>query len=156
MEHLDSRIAYLRGLVSGLDVSRDGKEGRLIHEMIDVMDDMQEEIRFVREHQREQEEYLEALDFDLHDVESTVYEDADIDDVDDESTVEDAEEPSLFEMECPNCAETVVIDETVFDDERVAEVLCPECQEVLIVRDDEENGMEGFIMQSEEDELVHH
>ncbi|WP_054669455.1 CD1247 N-terminal domain-containing protein [Calditerricola satsumensis] len=69
MEQLETRVAYLRGLAEGMDVK--GSEGRILEEMIRVMDQMAKRMRELEERVDDQEAYLEALDEDLTDVEAT-------------------------------------------------------------------------------------
>jgi DNA-directed RNA polymerase subunit delta len=89
------------------------------------------------------EEYIEAVDDDLTDLEESVYGDFEDDELeyDEDLEVEDNDTAiDYMEMKCPNCGEAVFVDEDVFHGDEVVEVLCPECQETVLVND---NGVEG-------------
>lgn len=73
-ETLESRIAYLRGLAEGLDVNAQGAEGKLISEMIEILDEMHAEIHELHARVEENTDYLEAIDEDLQDVELLLFE----------------------------------------------------------------------------------
>ncbi|MDB5083348.1 MAG: hypothetical protein JWN30_234, partial [Bacilli bacterium] len=49
---------------------------------------------------------------------------------------DDLEELGYVEMHCPNCNETVYVDQDFFADDDIVEVLCPECNETILVNDD--------------------
>ncbi|GAB6931904.1 CD1247 N-terminal domain-containing protein [Calditerricola satsumensis] len=121
MEQLETRVAYLRGLAEGMDVK--GSEGRILEEMIRVMDQMAKRMRELEERVDDQEAYLEALDEDLTDVEAYVY-----------GEEEDEEAEDALALECPNCEETVLLDDDVLTDD-VDEVCCPACGETLLMVD---------------------
>lgn len=119
MEQLETRVAYLRGLAEGMDVK--GPEGRILEEMIRAMDQMAKRMRELEERVDDQEAYLEALDEDLTDVEAYVY-----------GEEEDEEAEDALALECPNCEETVLLDDDVLTDDDVDEVCCPACGETLL------------------------
>lgn len=119
MSSLSERVAYLRGLSDGLDVDQSTKEGKLFSAIIGVLEEMAEEIDILDENQQELDEYVDAIDEDLARVEDDVYEEDDEDD-----------EDGYMEVECPNCHETVYLDEDMFDDED-NEIICPNCNEPI-------------------------
>lgn len=120
MNHLKEKVSYLKGLSDGLGLSQDTKEGKVLIAIIDLLDDMAEELATLNEVQEELDEYVDAIDQDLEQLEDEIYED-DEDDCFDED--------GYIEVECPNCHETILLDEEMFDDEE--EVLCPNCKEKL-------------------------
>lgn len=140
-DSLDSRIAYLRGLADGFDVNAQSSEGKLIAEMIDVLDEMHAHIHELQVRVEESEDYLEAIDEDLQDVELLLFEDddelyetidddclvrdqlydeyADLDDDEDARVYETADDEHLdttYEFTCPNCQEVIFLHEGVDDD----------------------------------------
>lgn len=119
MSSLSERVAYLRGLSDGLDVDQSTKEGKLFSAIIGVLEEMAEEIDILDENQQELDEYVDAIDEDLARVEDDVYEDED-----------EYDEDGYMEVECPNCHETVYLDEDMFDDED-DEIICPNCNEPI-------------------------
>jgi len=121
MDYLGERIAYLRGLAEGLNIDKNTSEGKMIHEIVNVLSDFAEVINDLDDSQIQMGEQLEEIDEDLAKVESEVF---DVDDYDD-----DYEESTYYEIQCPNCRETVYLDEDLFEDED--EILCPNCKEPI-------------------------
>ncbi|MBR2935239.1 MAG: hypothetical protein IKB79_06640 [Oscillospiraceae bacterium] len=115
---ISEKVAYLKGLAEGLDLDVEkSKEGKLISVMIGILEEMAMSIEDLEENDLDLGEEIDALSDDLADVEEIVFGD----DMD-----EDEDEDDYFEVECPNCAEPLVI-----DDEVLAEgmIQCPNCEE---------------------------
>ena len=53
MRDLTSKISYLQGLVEGLDLETTTKEGRILTNMIGILDDMAEAIKDLQDAQIE-------------------------------------------------------------------------------------------------------
>ena len=79
MGNIKERVAYLQGLTQGLNVSLHSAEGKLLINIIDVLDDMAEEINNIQMEQADLEAYVESMDEDLTDLEEEVYEKIDED-----------------------------------------------------------------------------
>lgn len=86
--------------------------------------DFEEEFENVDDEDFEEDDFDEDDDFD----------DDDYDEDDDED-----DEFSYIEMECPNCGDLVDIDEELLFDDSV-DVICPNCQAVILSSDDDEDG----------------
>ncbi|UOF90123.1 hypothetical protein LSG31_20020 [Fodinisporobacter ferrooxydans] len=140
MQNLRERIAYLKGLSSGLNVQQTSPEGRLLREMMEVIEELAKELQVLNSAHSLLEDYVETLDDDLSDLEVEVYE-SDFDD----DLYEYDEDADYYEMECPNCHETVVIYDDMMDEEEVAEIVCPECQHTLLVADEFSELRESFV-----------
>lgn len=80
MGDMRARVAYLRGLLSGLGVNDDSREARLFQEMTKVLNDFADAIEELQSAQEDTEEYLRALDEDLYTVEAVVFGDEDEED----------------------------------------------------------------------------
>lgn len=142
MHQFKEKLAYIRGLAEGLNVGQGTPEGRVLVGLMEAMQEMTRVMDQMQMRQTDLEEYVEAIDDDLTDLEDDLYgeylefeddfdEDLDLDDFedDDDTAIE------YMEMTCPRCDETVFVDEDVFDDDDVVEVLCPECNETVLVND---------------------
>jgi ribosomal protein S27E len=139
MEELKERMAYIRGLTAGVDLNHTTPEGRILVEMMDLMHQMVKSIDLLQDSQGNMEEYVAAIDEDLTDLENDFYDEYDEAFGDFEVTDSDSDDDmhiNYVEMECPNCQETVFVDQDVFNDDAVVEVLCPECHETILVNDD--------------------
>lgn len=131
MEYLYERVAYLRGLAEGLEIEETSKEGKIIVNIIDVLNDFADSINELNEYQEEIDEYVEAIDEDLSNVEDELFEDDD-EDYDD---FEDYEDYDYVEVECPHCKEYVYLDQELLENND--KVLCPNCHETIEVEMDE-------------------
>lgn len=91
MDYLEKRISYLRGLADGFEVEESSREGKILAGMIEVMDELTGEVKAIYRRLEETEEYVEAVDEDLNDVELFLFdEDEDLyEDVDDDDTYYD-------------------------------------------------------------------
>ena len=130
---ITERVAYLKGLAEGLGLDKEGKEGKIIAAMIDILDDIALELEDLGDGLEEVCDGLDAVSEDLEDVEDIVY---------DEFDEDEDEEEECYATTCPNCEETVFFDEDVLND---GEVLCPNCGEKLEfdLGDLEEDGEDG-------------
>lgn len=132
MKYLYEEVAYLRGLAEGLEISKETKEGKIIHKIVETLESFADAIVELEEEQLDLIEYVESIDEDLSDVEDDIYEDEDEEDDEDE-------EFNYIEMECPNCNDLVEIDEDLLYDEDI-DVVCPNCQAVILSSDDDCDG----------------
>lgn len=123
---LKEKVSYLVGLVEGLSFE-DSKEFKVIKNIIEILQEMADEIEKLKETQEEMEDYIECLDEDLGDLEVQFYND-------NNKKLTDAE-PEYVEVVCPNCSETVYLDEDLAygDDE---EIYCPNCNEPIYLEDE--------------------
>ena len=70
---LTEKMAYLQGLIDGLDIDTNKKEGKVIVEMSKVMNEMVSYIEDLQGQVDEVTEYCEELDESLGDVEEELY-----------------------------------------------------------------------------------
>ena len=134
---ISEKVAYLKGLAEGLNLDTEkSKEGKLISVMIGILEELAMSVEDLEENALNLGEEIDVLSDDLADVESVVYEE-DEDDEDDEDYDDD-----WFEVECPTCGETLVVDDQALAD---GEVECPECgsRYALELSDDDEEDEES-------------
>ena len=128
---LSEKTAYLKGLADGMKISSESDEGKLLHEIINVLEDVADSIGAIEEECDRLNEYVEELDEDLGDVEECLFDDEeDYEDEDDgyEDDFDEDEEDyddDVIEIECPNCGETICVPPTV----DYAHLICPACNE---------------------------
>lgn len=120
-EHIRRELSYVRGMMDG-QAEPETMEGKVLRRLVSVIDDWVEETSHLATRVSELEEYVEAIDEDLDDVEQIAYD-------------TDELELGMMELECPNCQENVLVDEDVFEDMTISEVLCPECRNVILVNE---------------------
>ncbi|CCQ94460.1 conserved hypothetical protein [[Clostridium] ultunense Esp] len=146
MEKIDKNLSYMEGLVEGLDLDPSTKEGRAIFELIQFNKKMAEEIRDLKLRLTDQEEFIEALDEDLYEVESLLFEyEGDSEEKefmesaekniqgDRKEEQDEGDEEGFYEMECPNCDEMILIDAELMEENDQVELVCPECKEVIVL-----------------------
>lgn len=119
---ISEKVAYLKGLAEGLNIDTEkSKEGKLISVMIGILEEIGMSIEDLEENAEALGEEIDAISDDLSDVEKAVFEDEEEDD--DDCCCDDDD---FFEVECPNCGETLMIDESVLEE---GVIQCPGCKQ---------------------------
>ncbi len=143
METLEKRISYLRGLTDGLELEESTREGKILSEVMQILDDMYGELRALNARVEETESYVEAVDEDLSDLEILLYDDddelyeiVDDDDLDDDDLVE------YYDLDDSEDAFVYDLDDDDDDFDTSYEFECPSCQEVIFLH--EGKSGEGF------------
>jgi len=133
------KVAYLKGLVDGLDVGSDTKEGKIFAAIIDALDSMATEVDALGENAFDIADEIDAISSDLSDIEAVIFgDDCDCDDDDDEDGCDCGccgGDDVDYAVDCPNCGETIEIDEEMLVS---GEVVCPKCGDKLEFDYDEE------------------
>lgn len=128
---LSEKVAYLKGLSDGMKISSENDEGKLLKEIINVLEDAADSISALEDECDRLNEYVEELDEDLGDVEEYLFDDGEEDEEDDgydddeDFDDEDDYDDDVIEIECPNCGETICVPPTV----DYAHLICPACNE---------------------------
>ncbi|MGV8148600.1 MAG: CD1247 N-terminal domain-containing protein [Alkaliphilus sp.] len=131
MNHLFEKIAYLRGLSEGLEIEKTTKEGKVINEIINALEEFADAIDNIAEEQVELAEYVESIDEGLTDLE----EDLEDDMYPEGYEFDEDDDMEFVEVECPYCGEDIFVDEYLIDSEDT-DVVCPECDNVVVVSED--------------------
>ncbi len=108
---LIEKAAYLQGLLEGLGLDESTKEGKVFHAMSDLLAEMAASIKAMEQDITQAEDHLELLRGDVEELQADFYED------------DDAEAP-CYEVDCPNCGETVYVTEEDLD---AGEAFCTNC-----------------------------
>ena len=116
---ISEKVAYLKGLMEGLNIDEQTNEAKLFAAIVDVLDEIALEIEDLTDEVMELGDGLDVVSDDLSDVEDIVYDDDDDDDDDDED-----EEEECYATTCPECEEEIYFDDTVLED---GALLCPNC-----------------------------
>ncbi|GAB6108861.1 CD1247 N-terminal domain-containing protein [Fusibacter bizertensis] len=134
MSYMHEKVAYLQGLAEGMEISSDSKEGKLLLQIIEVLEDFADEVDSVYDELDdlndavvELDDYLETIDEDLATLEDDVYE---LDDDD----FEDDEDEDFEEVECPDCGESFFVDGNLID--KGEDVECPNCGVIIEFTDE--------------------
>ena len=134
MMTVTEKVAYLKGLVEGLDFDADKKETKVINAVLDVLEDLALAVSDLDDEMAVVTEQLDAVDEDLADLEEVFYEE--LDDCDCDCDCDDCCDcdEDMYEVECPNCGELIYFDEEIILDGKAD---CPACGEVLEFEVDE-------------------
>ena len=136
MMTVTEKVAYLKGLVEGLDFDADKKETKVINAVLDVLEDLALAVSDLDDEMAVVTEQLDAVDEDLADLEEVFYEELDDCDCDCDCDCDDCCDcdEDMYEVECPNCGELIYFDEEIILDGKAD---CPECGEILEFEVDE-------------------
>ncbi len=123
---LTEKVAYLKGLAEGLALDESKPEIKVIKAMMDVLDDLALTVCDLEDGMDLISEQLDAVDEDLDELESFVYEELDdcdccCDDCDDD-------DDEYYDVECPSCGEVICVDRDILED---GSINCPKCDELL-------------------------
>ena len=154
---LTEKMSYLQGLLEGLEIDKSTKEGKALVQMAEVMSEMVLYVEDLQSQVDELTELCDILDQDLGAVEDDLYEDEDdlacgecsgdcsncdeedgdwdAYDWDDDSDEDDEfdfgdddDDDELYEITCPTCGDTILLDEGMIDE---GSMNCPNCNELL-------------------------
>ena len=136
--NLNEKMSYLQGMLDGLEIDTTTKEGKLLNQMAELMQFMVESIDDLQSQVDELTELCDILDEDLGGLEEDYYDcdcdddcdcgccdDDDFDFDDDDFDFDDEE---LYEVCCPTCGDTIVLNEPMLDE---GSIECPCCGENL-------------------------
>lgn len=136
---ITEKTAYLKGLLAGLDLKEDSKESKIIGAIVETLDEIALSVSDLESDLTELSDQVDEIDEDLGEVEEEVFGccDGDCCDCDDE----DEDEECCYEIQCPNCEETICLSEGAIDQGKME---CPHCGELLefTFEDDEEDACE--------------
>ena len=153
MSEVAKKVAYLKGMAEGMNLTEDTVQNRLLLRMLEALEEIADELEAVEARQDETEQYIDELDADLGEVEEFLFADDEEDDEcdcgcghhhhhddedeDDEEWDEEDDDEGIdfIEYECPHCKTCVYYDQEAFDLEE--EHLCPECGKELFPTSDE-------------------
>ena len=140
---ISEKVAYLKGLMEGMNLSADSNEGKLFRAIVDVLDEIALEVEDLTDEVMELGAGLDVISDDLSDVEDVIFDEDDFDDYDDEDDEDEDEddEEECYATTCPECEEEIFFDDSVLEDGKVE---CPNCGATLefdpadLVEDEEE------------------
>lgn len=140
---LTEKMSYLKGLMDGLEFDRSTKEGKILAQMSEVLEEVVLYVDDLQSQVDELTELCDILDEDLGNVEEELYDEDDEDfgcgecgcfgdddedfDEDDEYDF-DEDDDELYEITCPTCGDTILLDEGMIDE---GSINCPNCDELL-------------------------
>lgn len=123
---MSEKAAYLKGLADGIKLDEGKDTDRLLKAIIDTIGELSAVVDDIDEDLDVFAEQLDAVDEDLADLESFIYDD----DCCDDGCCDCCDDDDYFfeDVECPNCGEVISIDEDILDE---GSIECPNCHELL-------------------------
>lgn len=123
---IEKKVAYLKGLAEGLALDENKPETKIINAMLDILDELAMSVTDLEDAMDIFSEQLDAVDEDLDELESFVYEELDDCDCDCDCDCDDEEE--YYDVECPSCGEVICVDRDILEE---GSINCPQCNELL-------------------------
>lgn len=136
---LKEKVAYIKGLMEGMDFDATTKEGKLLAAVVDALEEMAKTVADIDDDLDTLYDEVDAMSEDLEDVENFVF-DEDFDDEDDDEDYGDEFEDGLYEITCPQCGEVVCVDEEMLESDDLA---CPNCGTKFEIDFSDEDPCEG-------------
>ena len=145
---LSDKVAYLKGLMEGLDIDSSTKEGKVLKIMAEILEDMAGAVEDIAHEVNEVVELVDIIDKDLGDVEEDIYDFddtktsnkiSDIEDFDYDYDYDpiggpiDSEDEDLFDDDFEAEDETEAEDEDAEDDEQMYECSCTNCGDTIYI-----------------------
>jgi len=113
------KVAYLKGLIDGMDLDQNSKEFKLFGAVFGALEEMALALGRLEDVSDALESELEDLSEGLADVEDAVYGDEDADEED-----EDDEDDETYMLRCTACGEDIVLDPEALGEGKIK---CPAC-----------------------------
>ena len=138
------KVAYLKGLMEGMELDTSSKEGKLFSMIAEILEDLALDVEDIEDNTFDLAEELDALSDDVADLEDIIYDDDDEDEDDEDDSdccgcccAGDDEDPVFFEVTCPSCDKTITVDEDVLN---LGSIQCPSCGEMMEFDIEEEDS----------------
>lgn len=125
---LMEKVAYLKGLMNGMELDPEKKETKLFNAILDTLDEMAATVTDMEAENDEICDVIEAMDEDLDEVREAVFGDDDDCDCCDDDCDCCGDDGETYEVTCPTCGNTLYIDEEMLDE---GEMKCPNCGQEL-------------------------
>ena len=106
---LTEKMAYLQGLIEGLDIDTSTKEGKVLMQMSELMKEVVVYVDDLQSQVDELTELCDNLDEDLGDLEREVY-NIDDDDCCCDDDCDCCDDDEVYEIECPACNDIIYLD----------------------------------------------
>ncbi|MBS7316520.1 MAG: hypothetical protein KIG74_09015 [Clostridiaceae bacterium] len=118
------KVAYLKGLMAGLELDPEKKETKVLNAIADVLDDIVHDMLDIEDDIIDLGDQVDGIDEDLTSLEDDFYDDEE----DDEDEDEDEDDDDFFEIKCPGCGEELYIDGDILEE---GSLECPKCGRVM-------------------------
>ena len=121
--NISEKVSYIKGLAEGMKLDDSTNEGKVLLAMLDALNDIAYQLEEVDADLNDMAEVVGDIEESLGDLEDAVYGDDDHEHCDC-----GCEDEDMYEITCPKCDNSIVVD---FDVIAAGEILCPNCGEPL-------------------------
>ncbi|MCM1314959.1 MAG: hypothetical protein NC205_07065 [Prevotella sp.] len=126
---LTEKMSYLKGLMDGLDIDSSTKEGRILNQMSELLEEIVVYVDDMQSQIDELTDICDSISDELYSVDDMECDGCDwTDDEDDDDYDFDGDDDELYEITCPTCGDTILIDEGMIEE---GSMNCPNCDELL-------------------------
>ena len=123
--NISEKVSYIKGLAEGMKLDEATNEGKLLLAILDALTDIAYQLEEVDADLNDMADVVGDIDETVADLEEAVYGD----DYDDHDHCDcGCEDEDMYEITCPKCENSIVVD---FDVIAGGEILCPNCGEPL-------------------------
>ena len=119
---ITEKVAYLKGLIEGMEIDEATKEGKILKAIMDVLSDVALSVEDLEATVQEMGEQVDTIDEDLDALETDYYDE--YDEYDDDDCDCGCCDDEFYDVTCPNCNEEFAVDEDTLLDGGVD---CPLC-----------------------------
>jgi hypothetical protein len=124
MSRISEKVAYLDGLMEGLNI-QDDKYAKIFSAIVDALDLIAEEMADHEDTLADLDDSVEEIFENLDEYDDFLYGDEE----DEEDEDDEFDEDDFFEIVCPNCGETIYFDQDMLDSPDG--LICPNCNEPI-------------------------
>ena len=121
--NISEKVSYIKGLAEGMKLDESTNEGKLLLAILDALTDIAYQLEEVDADLNDMADVVGDIDETVAELEEAVYSDDDHDHCDC-----GCEDDDMYEITCPKCDNSIVVD---FDVIAAGEILCPNCGEPL-------------------------
>ena len=121
---LNEKVAYIKGLMDGLELDLTTKEGKVLAAVVEALEATAKKVSSMDEEVGDLYDEADAISEDLSNVEDYIWDDGEEEEDDEDEEEPEEYEDGLYEITCPACGEVVCVDEEMLTDENLA---CPNC-----------------------------
>ena len=121
---ISEKVSYIKGLAEGMKLDESTNEGKLLAAILDALTDIAYQLEEVDADLNDMADVVGDIEEAVSDLEETVYSDDD----DHHHCDCGCEDEDMYEITCPKCDNSIVVD---FDVIAAGEILCPNCGEKL-------------------------
>ena len=121
---ISEKVSYIKGLAEGMKLDESTNEGKLLAAILDALTDIAYQLEEVDADLNDMADVVGDIEEAVSDLEETVYNDDD----DHHHCDCGCEDEDMYEITCPKCDNSIVVD---FDVIAAGEILCPNCGEKL-------------------------